>query len=189
MHGSSRMGGFTEIGYNRSGIHKGEALSPETKGILCRLINDKALKRLCQKRSLMVDLLTEQTYIKSTRCLGLNENAKNIYVVLRSLTGKILPYTDVVAIILHELVHHTHHDHGDDFKRLEQIYRKDYIRYARQTGTIPSWEKIEFPNSTGPTIAIKGFGSPVNRSTTTVLLTAALFIMASYRVIRWVYEW
>jgi hypothetical protein len=153
-HGGARVGGLSEVGYYGVGIHKGVPLTSDTKGLLCRLVNDKAIKKLCQDASLMISLLTEQTYDTESKCLGLNENAKNIFVVLKDTDGNILPYTDIIAIILHELVHHTHFDHDENFIELEKTYREKYIKYARQTGQIPSWIEIVFPESTGSSLKL-----------------------------------
>lgn len=160
-HGGSNIGGFSEIGYNKAGIHKGVSLTSDTKALLCRLVNDKALKMLCRDTSLMVDLLTEQTYDTQSRCLGLNEDAKNIYIVLKDTDDNKLPYTDIIAIILHELVHHTYREHDEDFIELEKTYREKYIKYAQQTGLFPSWTKIEFPESTGATLKLNNFSPNV----------------------------
>lgn len=150
-----------ENGYTSAGINNAEILysyhcqtNKDAKKLMCKIMNDLAIKRLCEKRSIMVDKLHEMPFANKDTCLGLNKDAKDIYIVLRNKKGEFLSYTDIIAILLHELVHHTYAQHNHAFKLLETRYREEYVKYARNTGTIPPWIKITYPKSLGKYILV-----------------------------------
>lgn len=155
VHGD-RPYGTIEWNYQNAGIDSAQILysyHPKTndiaKRVICKIMNDKAVKKLCKEYSLMVDKLCEMEIKGQSKCLGKNKNGSKIYIVLRNEKGKFLSYTDIIAILLHELVHHTYKKHDSNFIERERLYRDKYVKYARNTGTIPPWIKIKFPISTG----------------------------------------
>lgn len=150
-----------EYGYNGYGVKSGEIIysihpstNKEAKNLLCQIINDKAIDKICLEHSLMIDCLHEMEFQGNNKCIGMNKNKNKIYISLRNNKGKFLHYTDIIAVLLHELVHHTYSEHNSDFINIEKKYRKKYIKYARNTGTIPPWIDIKFPNSSGKFINI-----------------------------------
>jgi hypothetical protein len=152
---------ITEICYTKVGIDKGKTLTLGNKNsdntakeLLCKIIHDKAINKLCKKYGLMVTTISEHMYIGSDNCIGLNINCSDISITLRYDNNTFLDYFEIIAIIIHELVHHSNQFHNENFKKLENEYRATYISYARTTGQVPSWTPIEFPKSSGSGLAI-----------------------------------
>ena len=113
IHSENRKA-IIEFGYKYSGIKDGHILysihpnsNNKTKELLCKIINDKAINKICKDHSLIVDTLNEMEYNKSEKCLGKNKNKNKIFITLRNQNGKFLNYTDIISIILHELAHYT----------------------------------------------------------------------------------
>jgi len=80
----------TDIGYMKSGIHKGDVLTlgdrnsdTKAKDMLCKIIHDKAIKKICRDNSLMLSSISEQIYGSNGGCIGQNFNCDNISISLR----------------------------------------------------------------------------------------------------------
>ena len=158
VHGTRQD--ITEVGYSQAGIHTGTVLTlgdinsdVQAKEMLCKIIHDQAIKKLCKDNSLMITSISEQIY-GSNGCIGTNYNCDKISISLRYNCNTFLKYFDIIAILIHELVHHSCHEHDENFKKLERVYRTQYIANARVTGQFASWIPIEFPESTGSGLMI-----------------------------------
>jgi hypothetical protein len=133
----------------------------DAKEMMCKIIHDKAIHKLCTDNNLMITSISEQIYGSNGGCIGQNFSCKDISISLRYNCNTFLEYFDVIAILIHELVHHSRREHDENFKNLEHIYRVQYIANARATGEFPSWIPIKFPESTGARLMIS---RPRNKS-------------------------
>ena len=87
----------------------------------------------------MIASISEQIYGSNGGCIGQNFNCDNISISLRYDCNTFLEYFEVIALLIHELVHHSWHEHDENFKNLEHKYRIQYIANARVTGQFASW--------------------------------------------------
>jgi hypothetical protein len=153
IHSKSRRS-VNEVGYEREGINKASIINNKHKSLMCKLVNDQGIYSICKKHSLIVSEIKEIEYDPSLRCIGINENGNTISIVMKTLA-----YSELIAIVIHELVHHSVKPHDDKFKALENQYRKEYTQF---TGMLDN-----FPISNGATIRLSnrmGGNRSVSRS-------------------------
>ncbi|GKZ66868.1 hypothetical protein AnigIFM50267_000956 [Aspergillus niger] len=68
-----------------------------------------------------------EVYPDDTNLLGLNYNqGERIFIRLRSAINEYLPLPEIIDIMLHELAHVEHHNHGPEFVMLWEQLRWEF---------------------------------------------------------------
>lgn len=119
------------------------------KELLCRIINDQSLNKLCSGEHIFMNRIYEIHFNnKNISCFGYNKyNGKEIGTLL-TINGNILEYYDIIAIIIHQLVHCSYSEHNSQFLYMERKYREFYIWHVINYGILNTLNYNIFPIST-----------------------------------------
>jgi hypothetical protein len=154
-HSKSRSATYNaySVGFNNfenSYIHTDNYKSDnEAKELLCRLINDGALKKIMSKRGIMIDKMKEIHCNNPMNCLGYNKNMGHEIAIVLRMWGGPLEYYDIIGIVLHEITHCDHMDHDIKFKNREEELRDEYLKIGSQYNCFPIWDKPNLPPTNG----------------------------------------
>ena len=146
-----------------TGFLTATAINNDSKEILCRLINDKAVNKICEGDGLTIEQLEEINYEQQNKAVGYNfDYNKKIQLVVK-YNDKLLQYNELISILLHEITHSKYRDHGKEFISYEKSLREKYVKYSRECGLTKVWDSdFEFSTSLGTHIVIKSIDENEN---------------------------
>lgn len=164
-----------------TGFLKVEMISKDNdvKEMLCQIINDRAINKICECDGLTIEVLEEIYYDKQNSVLGTNHNYNEKIQMVIKHNDKILNYNELISILIHELVHTKYRDHGTDFIEYEKELRNKYMKYVDEFYMIKPWEpKFEFCTSLGAHIKIKTIDNEINNNIVILIVITIVTLIA-----------